>query len=109
MSGGDYQEYKAELAEYQNIAKDMSVTARLNCKSWGTKCNLLCFFEDITTGNLFKVSAFRSKDESMYSSVDAKYDFKTPGIEGEIFGLKISINSNGNPRWDRAMKIINNR
>ena len=105
LSSGDYREHKAELVEYQDIIKEISVTARLNCKAWGSRWNLVCFFEGIVTGNLFKVSAFRSKNESMYSSRDAEYDFSTPGIEGEIFELKISINSKGKPRWDNAIRV----
>lgn len=98
--------HKDELKQYHLVTEEMSVTARLNCKSWGFKCNLVCFFEDTLTGNLFKLSAFRSKmDESIYSAQDEQYNFKTPGIEGGIFELEISLNSKGSPKWISAKKI----
>ncbi len=78
-------------------------TGELVGKAWGKAINLLCFFENLETGEIHRCVAFRS-DDKRYTPRDKGIDFSEDGIEGEVFVLQTGVNSKGNPAWHSAAR-----
>ena len=60
----------------------------LNAKSWGRASNLLCYFEEITTGKLFTLSVFKNKKG--YGDKADMVDFSEVGNVGNNYLLNIT-------------------
>lgn len=79
-------------------------TGRLLNKCWGKSVNLICFFEDVATGEEYRLSAFRNA-EKRYCPKDNVIDFSQPGIEGKNYLVTTGLNSKGNPAWLTASLV----
>lgn len=89
------QEYQIELPEGE-------WEGRLLAKSQGRSNNIICFFEDVNNGNLYRISAFKSNYNDSYSAKDYVINFAENDIEGNVYLLKTGKNNNGNPAWFSA-------
>ncbi|MHB1247844.1 MAG: hypothetical protein ACYCZL_00280 [Polaromonas sp.] len=79
-------------------------TGKLLAKCWGNSRNLICFFEDVATGNKYKLSVF-SNEGTRYRPKDDGIDFSEPGIEGQDYVIETALSSKGNPAWLTATLI----
>lgn len=75
--------------------------AVLDFKVWGKSVNLQCFFTVPTTGERFRVSAFRD-DGKHYTPKDGRLDFSDEGLVGGLYRLKIEKNKRGKAAWLEA-------
>lgn len=79
-------------------------TGKLLGKCWGQSVILICFFEDVTSGNKYKLSAFRNDGEH-YCPRDNLIDFSEPEIEGQEYFIETGLSSTGKPAWLAASLI----
>ena len=79
-------------------------TGKLVAKAWGKAVNLLCFFENLESGEIHRCIAFRT-DDTRYTPRDKGIDFSEEGIEGQTFLLNTGLNGKGKPAWHSAVKI----
>jgi len=76
---------------------------KLIVKAWGKSVNVICFFEDIDSGEKYWLSAFRT--QGGYTPQDKKIDFSEAGIDGRVYLLETGLNSKGRPAWLRAEEL----
>jgi hypothetical protein len=79
-------------------------TGKLLAKCWGNSHNLICFFEDVATGNKYKLSVF-SNEGTVYRPKDDGIDFSAPGLEGQIYLIETRLSAKNNPAWLAASLI----
>lgn len=90
------------LEEYLVPSRFGEFVGVLDYKMWGKSVNIWAFFT-LDNGEKIKLSCFRSsKDESIYSAQDEKYNFAIIGNEGLEFKLIIDTTKNGNIRFKSA-------
>lgn len=71
---------------------------KLIAKCWGNGLNIICFFEDVTTGNKYQLSAWRHEENTYYPKDDG-IDFSQREMEGQIFLIETQLSSKGRPVW----------
>jgi hypothetical protein len=99
-------DYAEELDPYEFIPPTGEWIGRLNAKSWGKSMSVICYFEDVVTGDLYRLTAFRSRnDPAIYTPRDGNVDFSEAGIEGRIYNLTSGLNSKEKPCWDSATLV----
>lgn len=92
-----------ELDPYEFIPPAGEWVGRLNAKSWGKSMSVICYFEDVSTGALYRLTAFRSRNNrAIYTPRDENIDFSEAGIEGRIYNLTSGLNSKEMPCWYSA-------
>ncbi len=75
----------------------------LLAKAWGRSVNQICFFENISTGQIHACTAF--KTPAGYSAKSGNVDFSEPGIEGKTYFMETGKNRKGNPVWNHAREL----
>lgn len=92
------------LTEFDYMPPIGTWTGKLIAKCWGNGLNIICFFEDVTTGKKYQLSAFRH-EENVYRTKDDGIDFAEKGIEGQIYLIETKLSSKGKPVWLSASLI----
>jgi hypothetical protein len=101
-------DFANELDLYEFTPPAGEWIGKLNAKSWGKSMSVICYFEDVSTGALHRLTAFRSRNNpSIYTPRDGNVDFSEAGIEGRIYILNSGLSSKETPCWHSASQVLN--
>jgi hypothetical protein len=92
------------LTEYAYMPPIGQWEGKLIAKCWGNGMNIICFFEDVSTGEKYQLSAWRHQ-ENVYRPKDDGIDFSQTGMEGQIFLIETKVSSKGKPVWLSAIQV----
>lgn len=92
------------LVEFDYMPPMGQWTGKLIAKCWGMSYNLICFFEDVHTGEKCQLSAYRHEG-ILYCPKDDGIDFSQKGIKGQTYLIGTRLSSKGKPVWLSASLI----
>jgi hypothetical protein len=101
-------EWDFEPREYRSLinAVPMTAEALLDFKVWGKTPNLTCFFRNIKNGNKFRLTAFDTNRNSLYTPRDKGIDFSEKGNENGLYLVSTVKTRKGQSVWYSATLLL---
>lgn len=95
-----HEEYAtAHLTDYIHLRKPGTYRLHLDCRAWGKRMNLICFFTELDTGKKFALQCWRHG--SIYNPKRSDINFAEVR-DGTNWLCTVGANRNGNPDWVTA-------
>ncbi len=91
--------YKELTFDFGEFSFDCPVgvwRARLRCKAWGKRRNILLYFTEIGTEKGYCISVFK---ETCHAADDRRIDFRRTGKKGQLFELETGKTRTGRTRF----------
>lgn len=89
--------------QYRFPTKDTVFKGRLDSRSWGKNCSLVCNFT-ASDGRKIKLIGYRHNGvyEHIYGPKKGEFNFTDDFLEGMTFTCTVKMNNKGRHVWEKA-------